>query len=123
MSGGGAYVSGPYYRYFLAHAVPFSIFRRDAARRVWQRLCAKRDGTSPGSTVDLLVSSHCDAHVVDHARSKLAGFHFGGAFHQALEIVGYFFLFDGALQALLDQIGSFSPSKMPEHHGAGENDG
>src|SRR4029077_16985361 len=49
------------------------------------------------------------------------GFYFGGAFHQALEVVGYFFLFDGALQALLDQIGGFAPSEMAEHHDARED--
>src|ERR1700687_2772790 len=127
MSGGGAYVSGSDDRYFMTHEFPFSISnknsRRDAGRRVWQRLGAKRDGASPVSTVDLLVSGHGDAHVVDHARGKLAGFHLGGAFHQALEIVSYFSLFDGALQALLDQIGGFGPSKMAEHHNAGQNDG
>src|ERR1700674_1041456 len=82
----------------------------------------ERDGASPVSTVDLLIRCHCNAHILDHARGKLAGFYFGGAFHQALEIVGHFFLFDGALQALLDQIGGFGPSEMAEHHDAGQND-
>src|SRR3981081_488024 len=86
-------------------------------------LAPKETGESPVSTVDLLVRSHCDAHVVDHASGKLAGFHFGGAFHQALEVVGYFLLLDGALQALLDQIGGFGPSQMAEHHHAREDDG
>jgi len=38
------------------------------------------------------------------------------------EIVSYFFLFDGALQTLLDQIGGFSPPEEAEHHNAREND-
>src|ERR1700686_736653 len=83
----------------------------------------EREGASPVSTVDLLIRCDCYAHVLDHERGKLAGFYFGGAFHQALEIVGYFLLFDGALQALLDQVGSFGPSEMAEHHNARENDG
>src|ERR1019366_565738 len=70
-----------------------------------------------------LVGCDCDAHVVDHAGGKLAGLNFGCAFHQALEIVGHFFLFDGALQTPLDQIGGFRPSQEAKHHDARKNDG
>src|ERR1019366_4910279 len=72
---------------------------------------------------DVSVRRHRDAHDFDHASGKLAGLHFGGARHQALEIVSYFFLLDGALQALLDQIGGFGPSEEAEHHDARKNDG
>src|SRR6266849_8934277 len=115
MSGGGAYVSGSDYGYFMAHEVPFS-------SREQERLTTEDTKVHEGES-NLSVCCHCYAHVVDHARGKFAGFHFGGAFHEALEIIGYFFLFDGALQALLDQIGSFGPSEMAEHHDAGQNDG
>src|SRR6202163_2961787 len=69
------------------------------------------------------VRGHRYSHVLDHARGKLACFYFSGAFHQALEIVGYFFLLDGTLQALFDQIGGFGPSEMAEHHDARQNNG
>src|SRR5439155_1759751 len=39
---------------------------------------------------------------------------------EALEVVRDFFLFDGALHALFDQVGGFGPAKMTKHHDAGE---
>src|SRR5437667_9125445 len=68
------------------------------------------------------VGGHRYSHILDHASGKLTSFHFGSTFHQALEVVGYFFLLDSALQALLDQIGGFRPSEIAEHHDAGQND-
>ena len=52
---------------------------------------------------------------------ELAGFDFGGAGHQALEVVGDFLLLDGALHALFDQVGGFVPAEVAEHHDAGED--
>src|SRR2546427_5950795 len=42
------------------------------------------------------------AHVFDYVAGKFAGFYFGRAFHQALEVVGHFLLLDSAFQRLLD---------------------
>src|ERR1017187_1684074 len=66
---------------------------------------------------------HAGAHIFDHGAGEFAGLHFGGAGHQALEVVGHFLLLDGALHALLDQVGGFVPAEMAEHHDAGQDDG
>src|SRR6202020_2368690 len=61
------------------------------------------------------------SHVFNDAVRKLAGSYFGGAFHQAFEIIGDFLLQDGALHSVLDEIGGFVPSQKTKHHYAREH--
>src|SRR5215469_750971 len=60
-------------------------------------------------------------HILDDVAAELTGFHFGGAFHQAFEVVGDFLLLDRALQAALDQVRGFVPAEEAEHHNSREN--
>jgi len=55
-------------------------------------------------------------HVLDDGVAELGAFDLGGAFHQAVEIVGDGLGRDGAFHALDDQIGSFVPAHIAEHH-------
>src|SRR5215472_3342519 len=60
-------------------------------------------------------------HVLDHAAGEFAGLHFGCSRHEALEVVRNFLLLDGALHALLDQIGGGLPAEVAEHHHTRQN--
>src|SRR2546423_11841299 len=60
-------------------------------------------------------------HVVNKAVGKLAGFHFGSAGHEALEILSYFLLLNRGFQRSLDHARRFTPSQKIEHHHAGED--
>src|SRR6516164_4535170 len=51
-------------------------------------------------------------HVVNHVRSELAGFDFGRARHQPLEIIGDEFLLNGGLHRALDQARGFAPAEV-----------
>src|SRR5947209_9725337 len=61
-------------------------------------------------------------HVFDHSRGELAGLHFGGALHLALEVVGDVFLLDGLLHGRFDQPRGLTPAEEIEEHDAGEHD-
>src|ERR1700728_1966726 len=61
------------------------------------------------------------AHVLDDVSGEFAGLDFGGAWHQAFEVVGDFLLLDGPFQALFDEICGFVPAQMAEHHDPRQN--
>src|SRR5579864_7083965 len=56
--------------------------------------CPRAVGLSANCQV---LNQHFRSHVLDDVAAELAGLYFGCPFHQALEIIGDFLLFDGAL--------------------------
>src|SRR5262249_43696245 len=61
------------------------------------------------------------SHVLDHVIPELPALYLGRAVHQTCEIIRNAFAFDVATQALENQIGSFRPAHVTEHHFTGKN--
>ena len=57
----------------------------------------------------------------DDVVAELRAFDLRGAFHQAGEVVGDFLGSDSAIQALNNEVSSFGPAEVAEHHFAREN--
>jgi hypothetical protein len=80
-----------------------------------RRFLASLGMTKLWETIAALHQYAC-AHIVDDVPGEFAGLNLGCAGHQALEVVGYFFLLNRSFHALLDQVGGFGPAQVAEHH-------
>src|SRR4051794_15632494 len=125
MSSGGTYVSRTYDGYFLTH---FSLSLENQKLEPQRAQSFTEEQTQRKTLWHFLCGTLCPLwlcflpHVFDHVAGKLTGLNFGCAFHHAFKIISDFLLHDGALHAVLDQIGSFVPAQVTEHHHAREND-
>src|SRR6266566_4348664 len=73
------------------------------------------------SVAALDCAQHRRSHVLDNVIGELAGADLGCARHQALEIVRNRLLLDRSLKPAFNQIRSFVPSQVAEHHCAREH--
>src|SRR4051812_45841043 len=62
------------------------------------------------------------SHVRDNVLARLGTFDFGGAFHEAREIVGDTTRTDSAVEPANNHVGDFGPTQITEHHLAAEHD-
>src|SRR5215831_6043703 len=60
------------------------------------------------------------SHVLDHVVSKLRALDLGCAVHQTREVIRDTFAFDRAAQSFENQISSFCPAHVTEHHLTGK---
>src|SRR5439155_16957109 len=73
----------------------------------------------PSSFVIALTSER--SHLLDHVVAKLRALDFCRAFHQPREIVRDTYAGDRAGKSFQNQIGSFGPAHVTEHHFTGKN--
>src|SRR5690606_34942104 len=75
------------------------------------------------------LSRHCGhhhtftslTHILDDMCTKLGAFYLRRTFHQACEVICDGFVLDSTIHSFVDQIGSFLPAHMLQHHHTGQD--